>query len=218
LGILPEKLDGVVLSHYHIDHCTDANVYLDAIEEPFIIAEQHCLIDKTKTKAKFDYYPCITPYHQKKSKVHAVKDRDEVEINGIKFRAVRTDHYDPCVGFRITGQGIDLGYVADGAYYKGLEKAFDGCSVLILNAIVPKGKETDKKYLSVDNVITLVKSMQTKPKLLVLYHISGWMLRANLWKQEKIIQDATKIRTIHAEDFMTLDLGTLETKTIQKKG
>src|SRR3972149_1880071 len=85
IGILPEKLNGVVLSHFHIDHATDANVYLDAIETPFIIAEQHCLLDKSKTKAKFDYYPCITPYHAGKSKTYPVKDKDVVTINGFTF-------------------------------------------------------------------------------------------------------------------------------------
>ena len=45
---------------------------------------------------------------------------------------------------------------------------------------------------------------------MILTHFSFWFMRSNLWKQEKIIQDATKVRTIHAEDFMTLDLATLQ--------
>jgi ribonuclease BN (tRNA processing enzyme) len=217
IGILPEKLDGVVLSHFHIDHSTDANVYLDAIEKPFIIAERHCLLDRATTRLKLEYYPCITPFHQKKSEVHAVRDKDVVTIKGITFKAVMTDHYDPAVGFRISGEGLDIGFVADGAYYKGLEKAFEGCQLLIVNAIVPKGQEIDKKYLSVDGVISLVKAMETKPRLVLLNHISGWMLRANLFKQEKIIQDACKVKVIHAEDFMTLDLKTLEAGKVTPK-
>jgi len=34
-------------------------------------------------------------------------------------------------------------------------------------------------------------------------------MRSNLWKQEKIIQDATKVKTMHADDFMTIDAKTL---------
>lgn len=217
LGIMPEKMDGVVLSHFHIDHSTDANVYLDAIEKPFIVAEQHCLLDKAKTKLKMDYYPCITPYHQSKSRVYPMKDGDEAEEKGIKFTAVRTDHYDPCVGYRIRMGDIDIGYVADGTYYKGLEKKFEGCTLLIVNAIVPKGQETDKKYLSIDDVITIVKGMQMKPKLILLNHISGWMLRANLFKQSKIVQDATKVKVLVAEDFMELDLKTLAVRQLSPK-
>ncbi|MBI2579348.1 MAG: hypothetical protein HYW27_00420, partial [Candidatus Aenigmarchaeota archaeon] len=33
-----------------------------------------------------------------------------------------------------------------------------------------------------------------------------WMLRANLWKQEKIIKDATGVQVIHADDFMQVDI------------
>ena len=63
--------------------------------------------------------------------------------------------------------------------------------------------------MSVDGVLELLRAMKNKPELLVLHHLSFWMMRANLWKQEKIIQDATKVRTIHSEDFMEIDPVTL---------
>jgi ribonuclease BN (tRNA processing enzyme) len=214
IGLQPEKFSGVVLSHFHPDHSTDANVYLDAIEEPFIIAEQHCLLDKKQTKATFDYYPCITPYHQKKSKVYAVKQGDAVDVSGVKFTAVKTNHYDPTVGYRIKHGDIDIGFVADGDYYRGLEKHYDGCKLLLANVVIPKGKDVEShKYLSVDGLISLLNALSVKPKLVVLSHLSMWMVRSNLWKQEKILQEATNLKVIHAEDFMSIDLKTLSVST-----
>lgn len=210
VGIDPGKLDGVVVSHLHIDHCTDANVYLDAIEKPFIIAEEHCLLMK---KANFEYFPCITAYHQKKSKVYAVKDGDMVTVGNVKLKAVKMKHYEPTMGFRIVSGDVDVGYVSDGAYYRGMEKHFDGCKVLIFNVIVPKGQTAQKdEYMSVDGVISFLNGLSIKPKMVILTHLNSWMLRSNLWKQEKIIQEATKLKNvIHAEDFMSLDLSTLQT-------
>ena len=70
-----------------------------------------------------------------------------------------------------------------------------------------------RKHL--DDAIALVKAIQKKPKLVVLSHIGPAMLRANLFKQEKILADATKCRVISASDFMELDLDALQTKVLK---
>ncbi len=211
IGLEPEKMDGVLLSHMHVDHATDVNAYLDAMNQPFLIAEQHCVKDRKATKAKFDYYPCVAVFQQSKSKVHAVKPGDKVSINSVEFTATKADHYDPTVGFRIKTEGLDVGYTSDGSYYKGMEKQFDGCKVLIANVIIPKGQDAKPhRYMSVDDLIKLINAMKDKPSLVIISHLNFWMLRANMWKQEKIVQDATKVKTIHAEDFMTVDLKTLQ--------
>lgn len=151
--------------------------------------------------------------------MHSAKAGDKFNIDGIEFTAVRADHYDPTVGFRIRtdqhdAKGVthrlDVGYTSDGTYYKGMEKNYEGCRLLIMNVLVPKGQEVERrKHMSVDSVIEFLRAMKQKPSLVILHHLSFWMMRSNLWKQEKIIQDATKAKTIHAEDFMSIDLKTL---------
>lgn len=233
LGLQPEKWNGVLLSHLHPDHATDVNAYLDGIERPFIVAEEHCLLDKkdmNKGKEKkddFDYFPCVTVYHQEKSKTYPVKDCSVVEVNGVKINATKAAHYIPAVGFRIRGdqtdakgvvQSFDIGYTSDGEYYKGMERHYDGCKILIINVVIPKGGEAKRPgYMSVDGIITMLKAMKEKPQLVILTHFSFWFMRSNLWKQDKIIQDATKVRTIHAEDFMTVDLPTLAVSQHKEK-
>lgn len=237
LDLKPEKWDGVLLSHLHPDHAADVNVYLDGMEKPFIIAEEHCLLEKKSVRGKddFDYFPCVTVFHQEKSQVHPVKHGSVVGVNGVKFAAIKANHYIPTVGFRIIGsqtdassttsggrqsssavQPFDIGCTSDGSYYKGMEKHYDGCKVLIINVVIPKGKKSTKPgYMSVDGIITLLNQMKNKPSLVILTHLGFWMLRSNMWKQEKIIQDATKVRTIHAEDFMSLDINALSTSQLK---
>lgn len=85
LKIDPSKLNGVLLSHIHTDHSTDVNAYIDAMKDPFIIAEQHCIMPKSRTKADFDYYPCISMYHQKKAAtLVAMKHKDVAKIGCLK--------------------------------------------------------------------------------------------------------------------------------------
>lgn len=233
LGLSPEKWNGVLLSHLHPDHAADVNAYLDGIPNPFLVAEEHCLIEKKKLergkekKSDFDYFPCVTAYHQEKSRTHPVKDGSVVEVDGLKISAFRAAHYIPVVGFRIKGerpdskgivQQFDIGYTSDGEYYKGMEKRYDGCKVLIINVVIPKGGEAKRPgYMSVDGIITMLKAMKERPQLVILTHFSFWFMRSNLWKQEKIIQDATKVRTIHAEDFMSVNLETLTVSQHKEK-
>ena len=223
LGLQPDKWNGVLLSHLHPDHASDVNAYLDGMTSPFLIAEEHCLIEKRKLergkeKADFDYHPCVTAYHQEKSSAHAMKDGSSADVAGLKITAVKASHYIPTTGFRIKYDNFDIGYTSDGQYYRGMERHYDGCRVLIINVVIPKGGEAKRPgYMSVDGIITLLNAMKQKPSLVVLTHFSFWFLRSNLWKQEKIIQDATKVRTIHAEDFMALDLATLATSQLKPK-
>lgn len=211
----PETWDGILLSHLHPDHSTDANVIIDSIaankKRPFLVAERHCLSPED------DYYPCISRYHQKISDVYAMKPGKKVKINGIEISAVESDHYAPSIGFVIRNR-IKIGYASDGTYYKSQEKNFEGCDLLILNVLVPKGEAAKKKWhMSVGEAVELVKKMKKKPRLIIIQHFSFWMLRSNARTQAKIIEKETGIKTMAAEDFMEIDLDTMKVKRHDKK-
>ena len=63
----------------------------------------------------------------------------------------------------------------------------------------------------------LIKAIKNKPKLVVISHFSFWMLRANVCALARIIQDETGVKTRPAEDFMQIDLDTLDVKKLKEK-
>lgn len=200
----PESWNGLFLSHLHPDNSSDADALLDGMKEPFIVAEKHC------TKPSKGFYPCISKYHQQKAKVYAVKPKDKIKVNGFDVFVTRADHYAPTAGFVIKGNRT-IGYAADGTYYKGQEKYFSDCDILILNVLVPSGKKSEPhKHMSVDDAIKMVKQIKNKPELVIIQHFSFWMLRAGVYQQAKIIEKETGIKTIAAEDFMEIDIDKLE--------
>lgn len=200
----PENWNGIFLSHLHPDNSSDADVLLDGMKSPFVIAETHCV------KPSREYYPVVSKYQQAKAKVHAVKAGDRIKIDGIDVLATKADHYAPCVGF-VMKVGKTIGYAADGVYYKGQEKKFEGCDLLILNVLVPSGKKSEPhRHMSVEGAITLLNKIKKKPKLVIIQHFSFWMLNAGVQEQAKIIEKATGVRTVAAADFMELDLGAMK--------
>jgi ribonuclease BN (tRNA processing enzyme) len=220
LDLQPDKWNGILLSHLHVDNSSDVNVLLDGMTNPFLVAEEHCILPKEKLKEKkSDYYPCVTAYHQKLVKeLHPVKHGDTAKIGSLEIKAFRAVHTDPAVGFLIKHGKITIGYPADTCYYKGQEKHYEGCDVMIFNILVPKGQKPDmQKHMAVDDAITFIRAMQNKPKLIVMQHLSFWMMRSNLFKQAKILKDATKIEVLVPEDFMELDLGNFSTKILKPK-
>ncbi len=213
LRLQPEKFNGVFITHMHIDHCSDANAILDTILsnsiQPVLIAEKHCLEEKDKKEKINDYYPCITPYHQKLSKLYSMEAGKTVKVNGMDITAVRADHYDPTIGFVIKSKNLKLGFTSDSVYYTGMEKFYSGCDLLVVNTAVPMGGDAPKHHFGIKDLITLLKNMEQKPKLTIIDRLTGFMIRANVWKQVKIAQDATKCRIINSEDHMEIDLDNL---------
>ncbi len=225
LGLKPEKWKGIVVSHNHIDHVNDANAIIDTITThssddkkdknyPFFVGEEHCF---SVAKGKDEPYPCITKYHQSLiKKLFAMNAGDSAKIGNLEILATKALHYTHNLGYVVKYGTLKIGYPADGSYYAGQEKHFGGCDVLILNVPWPKGYDAPKNiHMTLDDAISLVKAIQKKPKLVVISHIAPAMLRANLFKQEKILADATKCKVISANDFMELDLDTLQTKVLK---
>ncbi len=199
---------GILLSHLHIDHSNDVNVYLDGMKDPFLVAERHCIEPN-------DFYPVVSRYHQEKVKnLYKVSPGDEVNLpNDIKVYVTKADHYVPTVGFKIVGSRT-IGYPSDGPYFSGEEKPFENCDVLILHTLAPHGeKPMPKKHMTIDGAIEFINNLKNKPKLVILSHFSFWILRANVNVQAKIVEKATGVRTIPAEDFMRIDLDSLKEET-----
>lgn len=189
----------ILLSHRHVDHATDVNAYLDGLDTG-LIAERTSIEEEH----------VVSPYHLSKAKfVKLVSEGEEIAVPPLKIRTTKCVHTSPAVGFVIEGTK-KIGYTSDTVYYDGMERQFDGVDVFIANVLVPHGKTPNVlKHFGVDDVIKTVNSMNVKPKLIVLSHLSMWMLRNNPSEQAFIVKKMTGVRTIPAKDDMVVDLDNL---------
>lgn len=208
LKLHPENWNIVLLSHIHPDHSTDVNIILDCIgnnkKKPVLITNRECIRGDRKE------FPCVSKYHQDMSEIYEMKDGKSVKIDGMEITAVHAEHYSPTIGFVIRSEKT-IGYTSDGPYYEGQEKNFENCDLIIFNVLGPMGTKIDKKkHMHVECAIKLLKKLKKKPKLAVITHFSFWMLKANVYRQAKIIEKETGVKIVAAEDFMTIDLDKMD--------
>ena len=75
--------------------------------------------------------------------------------------------------------------------------------ILILNCIFPSNREI-KTHLNVDKAVIIAQ--KARPDYLVLTHFGMQMLNANPVDEAKRVERITGVKTIAAEDGLTLDL------------
>ena len=199
-GIDLEKLDGLIVSHPHPDHCSDANPLIDALrkDDSFLIAGKKCLQESKK------YFPCINKFQQSiPEKVFSIGHGDKFKIKGLTFEAVKNNHLDCGLGIKLMGSK-KIGYVGDGSL-EGLSKFYSGMDILIFNTLLPHGKKPMRGiHTSIEEVIDFLKL--TRPKKAIIQHFSEDMLEKGIDKEAKLIEKETGIETLAAKDGLELSL------------
>lgn len=136
------RLGGVMLSHLHFDHSTDALIL------------SYALLVARRRQPGMPPVPLYLPEEAASAPMLAMltevgsfepvllSTARSLEIGGLSFSFVRTEHPVPCYGMRISdGQGV-LGYTADTSWRDDLPGFFSGCDILLAEATV---QEKDKR-------------------------------------------------------------------------
>lgn len=197
------KLTGVIISHAHPDHCTDAEVVIESMtggtrNKRGVVMGNRYLMESDENHRKI-----ISPFHAGlPEKVIIMKDGDKTRTGKIGIEAVRAKHGEPhCLGFVFRGSET-VGFTSDGEYYEGQEKRFMGCDYLILNVLRPRGNKWPN-HMNADEAKKLISL--AKPNTAILKDFGMFMLRADPGKEAGWIEKETGIRTIAARDGMVID-------------
>ena len=195
----PQKLDGILVSHHHIDHYNDAEILVEAMT--------HGMRTKRGTlalnKGALDY---VSSYHKSFVELVIAEAGKKFRIGDLEIECLPTANHEEAVGFRFNSLHGTIACTSDTAYSKDLAENYKGAKVLILNTIVPSGKEI-ATHLNTRTAALIVK--EVRPKLAITQHFGMTMLNSDPSKEAKLIEDETGIRTIAARDGMVIDLDSL---------
>ena len=207
MGLNPQKIMAVMVSHRHPDHYTNAEILIEAmtrgmLKKRGIVAAPHSVLFGNEETG-----PAISRYHQQMpEKVIEVKPGVVFHVSDTRIIATEAKHTDlDAVGFRFeTPEVGDIGYTSDTEYFEGVGKAYEGVRLLILCVMRPSGNPW-MGHMTPEDAIKIVE--EVKPEMVVATHFGMKMIFSGPNRQVKLIEEKTGVPTLAASDGMRLRVG-----------
>ncbi len=210
-----KKLNGILVSHSHIDHTNDLNIIIEAMtwgakkKRGFLVADSVTLNGAKGEPAR------INDFHRAPLEgIFMMKAGDRKEVENLIITATMSTHEDekpdldfgnsriPTHGYLVEAGGERFGYTSDGEYYPGMEKTFQGCDLLVLNCMRPSDNPWPGQ-MNARQAKDLIE--KARPKIAILNHLGMKMVFGRAEREAAKIRKETGVRTIAARDGMIID-------------
>jgi phosphoribosyl 1,2-cyclic phosphodiesterase len=199
----PSLLNGILLTHKHLDHSGDVNVMIEAMTEGGF--KKRGILFAPADALEED--PVILRYVMGYvEKVEVLKENSEYRIGDIPFSTARKhQHRVETYGINFKVSPHTVSWMTDTRFFPELPDIYPG-EILIIHVVrlKPIGDEPID-HLSIEDVKTILKEI--KPKLAVLTHFGMTMIKAKPWVVAAELEKELGLKVIAASDGMKLDLG-----------
>ena len=206
-GLNPQRLKGLLISHRHPDHYTDAEILVEAMTQGMLKKRGIVAAPPNILSGNIEIGPVISTYHQNMTKkVIPVKPGVDFMVSNTKIVSTKTKHSDPeAVGFRFEIPEVGaIGYTSDTEYFEGIEEGFKGVRVLIIAVMRPLGSPW-RGHMTPKEACKIVETV--KPEMAVATHFGMKMLFSGPDHEVKMIENATGVPVVAAFDGMKIRIG-----------
>jgi len=195
----PSKLDGIILTHRHLDHANDINVMIEAMTEGGFKKRGvvFCPSDAIEGDPVILKYGLNFP-----EKIEILKPKKNYNVGEFKF-TTSMPHIHPVetYGLKFKIGKTSVGLVSDTKYFNELED-FYKTDILII-AVVFFASRPEIAHLSLCDAEKLISAI--KPKKAILTHFGMTMLQAKPHIQAELLTKKLKIKVLAAYDGFKLD-------------
>ncbi len=198
----PCTVEAILLTHRHLDHSGDVNTLVEARTMGGWTKGGSLFAPKDALEGED---PVVFRYHRKNlDRVEVITPGWEVTWNGLVFRAVwpHLHHGVETYGLIIEGEGVRVGYVADGRLEDGLGELYKGVDLLIVNTTFRRPRDMD--HLSVEDAVHILA--QARPRLAIITHFSMEMMGKVVMESAAYLEERAGVETLPARDFMEIVL------------
>jgi len=199
----PSKLDAIILSHRHLDHCGDINIMIEAMTGGGM--KKRGVVFAPADALNPD--PVILSYLQEKpEKVEILSEGGHYKVDDIYFETpIKHRHPVETYGFVFRTPRHTFSWITDTKYFDDLPRYYTG-DLLIINVVrLNPGAPVD--HLSLPEAKQIIEEI--KPSAAILTHFGMTMWRAKPWELARKLTDETGISVIAARDGMRFDLAKL---------
>ncbi len=197
-------LTGVIVSHGHVDHSTDANAVIDAMTaggwEPrgALFAPREALHGKDRVILRY-----LRPFL---NRIDAIEPHKEYRLGALRFRAsARHRHGVEAYGVVFDVDGLRVGFMVDTRYAPDIAESYQGCDLLVMNVVLGTRDASGRiLHLSLPDVYDVVRVAE--PRRVILTHLGMSVLRDDPAEQAHRLSDDLGIEVMAAEDGMVVEL------------
>ncbi|WP_457622115.1 MBL fold metallo-hydrolase [Persephonella sp.] len=199
-GLDPRDIDIIVVSHRHLDHCSDLNAVIESATDSKKRPLKLLVAPDDVTEGDD---PILLKYTRDGiEKIEHTEEGKEIQFQHLKIKApVKHIHEGAkTFGIHLSTERKNFVYVPCGKFYDRMLTDYpENADIIVFNTTFPK--PVDGYYhLSIVDVEKMIKKL--KPKKAVLTHFSIPMLKADPSKLAKKIYKTTDIPVIAAKDGM----------------
>ena len=201
----PTTLDGIILSHKHLDHSADINVMIEAMTEGGFKRRGAVFAPADA----FENDPVIFKYLRGfVERIGILKEGGSYTIGNVKFTTpVKHIHPVETYGMNFNYAGPSISFIPDTLFFPELASHYQG-DAMIINALRLKLGALKVDHLTMDDVREIIA--QAKPRLALLTHFGMGVLRAKPGEIAARMQAELGINVIAARDGMLLNLDELD--------
>jgi len=197
----PTKLDGILLSHKHLDHSGDINAMIEAMTEGGYRKRGALFAPEDALEEDPVVFRYIRSYLEK---IELLKESRGYSLKGLKFSTTRRHvHSVETYGFNFYLPSLTVSYITDTKYRPDMLSEYPG-ELLILNVVLFAGPQHPIDHLSLGDVKEILKN--SKARAVVLTHFGMRMIQAKPWEVAELLSKETGVKVIAARDGMTLEV------------
>ena len=197
----PAKLDGIIISHKHLDHSNDANIMIEAMTEGGF--KRRGVVFAPREALEED--PVILKY------LRGFPERLEILTEGGCYQVGRVTFTTPhrnlhpveAYGIRFQYSRGTVSFITDTLFYPELP-GYYRADVVVMNVVRLKPDNPQIYHLSADCARRIVGEM--KPRAAVMTHFGMTVLNAKPWELALRMEEELGVKVIAARDGMDLSL------------
>lgn len=194
----PTLLDGIILTHKHLDHAADINVMMEAMtlggreKRGMVLAPRDAWSGNDPVVYKY-----VRPYV---SKIGVLKEKKSYRIGKLSIKAAAKHHHGgvETYGLIIRGKKRSISYITDTKFFPELALKYQS-DIVIISVLSVAPSPFD--HLSAEDVKKIIQAL--KPKVTILTHFGMWMLKAKPWVVAEALSKELDVKVIAASDGMS---------------